>query len=244
MYRLPRCVPRLGCFVLVTLLLIGGIYAALLVLGSNRSSSLSPIHRWFTEPAARLALATSMNRQTCPGAPFSLPSDGLIGLLWDDPAAPYTVFSTHTGLDIFGDGAPGMVPVYAAYQGYLSRLPDWKSSLIIRHDDPLQPGRIIWTYYTHMASRDGSESFIAPDFPPGTDALWVERGALLGYQGEYAGAGRAPIGLHLHFSIVLSGADGTFTNEAQLANTLDPSPYFRMPLNNAAFPERPVRCQR
>ncbi|MBI5670552.1 MAG: hypothetical protein HZC41_21370 [Chloroflexi bacterium] len=229
--------------ILVALLLAGGAAAVLLV-SSSRSNSLPPIHRWFTDPDTRRELATVMNRQPCPGAPFSLPSDGLIGLLWNDPAAPYTVFATHTGLDIFGDGAPGEVPVYAAYGGYLSRLPDWKASVIIRHDDPLQPGRTIWTYYTHMASRDGSESFVAPAFPPGTDDVWVERGALLGYQGEYAGAGRAPIGLHVHFSIVLSDAAGVFTNEAQLSNTLDPSPYFGMPLNVADLPARPIHCRR
>jgi hypothetical protein len=135
------------------------------------------------------------------------------------------------------------MPVYAAYRGYLSRLPDWKSSVIIRHDDPLQPGRAIWTYYTHMASRDGSRSFITTDFPPGTSETWVERGTLLGYQGEYAGTGRAPIGLHVHFSIVLSDEDGAFRNEAFLSNTLDPSPYLGMPVNIAGLPNRPIGCQ-
>lgn len=224
-------------------LAVFAVYAALMIFGSSRSNSLPAIHRWFTDASSRRQLATVMNRQPCPGAPFILPSDGLVGLLWNDPAAPYTVFSTHTGLDIFGDGAPGKVPVYAAYQGYLSRLPDWKSSVIIRHDDPLQPGRTIWTYYTHMASHDGSRAYIAADFPPGTSETWVERGTLLGYQGEYAGAGRAPIGLHVHFTIVLSDDDGAFLNEAQLANTLDPSPYLGMPANIARLPERPIGCR-
>src|SRR5262249_7390038 len=158
----------------------------------------------------------------CPDAPFILPSDGFIGLLWNDPARPYSGLNPHSGIDIFGDGAPGTVPVYAAYSGNLSRLSDWVASVIIRHEDPLQSGRIIWTYYTHMASRDGSQSFISSEFPPGTTNQPVTQGTLLGYQGEFAGAGAAPIGMHVHFSVVQSDADGSFKNESHIDNTLDP----------------------
>jgi hypothetical protein len=210
--------------------------------GGGLSQSNEPITRWFTDPASRPGLTTSMTRLTCPDAPFILPSDGLIGLLWNDPAAPYSIMSTHTGIDVFGDGEPGTVPVYAAYEGWLSRLPEWRSSVIIRHDDPLQPGRTIWTYYTHMASRDGEQSYVADTFPPGTTDLPVQQGDLLGHQGEYAGAGRAPIGLHVHFSIVLSDDAGSFHNEAVTGNTLDPSPYLGMQLNIAAAPRRPITC--
>lgn len=208
----------------------------------TRSNSNPVIYRWFNDPSSRPGLTTTMNRTTCPDAPFSLPSDGLIGLLWSDPAAPYTILSQHTGLDVFGDGEPGTVPVYAAYDGLLTRRSEWLSSIIIKHDDPLQAGRTIWTYYTHMAPRDGSRSFIIADFPAGTVDVPVKRGDLLGYQGEYAGAG-VPIGMHLHFSIVTTSDDGSFKNEAVLGNTLDPSPYFGMPLNIAAgWPERPIHC--
>ena len=71
----------------------------------------------------------------------------------------------------------------------------------------------------------------------------VKRGDLLGYQGEYPGVGRPPIGMHVHFSIVTSEVDGTFKNEAVIGNTLDPSPYFGMPLNILDFPERPIKCK-
>lgn len=237
---------RLGCLAIVgllSLLLAGIAYLGLSSVSSALSSSPAPIRRWFTDPASRPALATVMRGQPCPGAPFILPSDGLIGLLWNDPAGPYTVFNPHTGIDIFGDGEPGTVPVVAAYSGYLTRLPEWRASVIIRHDDPLLPGRVIWTYYTHMASRAGDQSFIAPAFPPGSREVWVEQGTLLGYQGEYAGNSPAPIGLHLHFSIVLSELDGSFRNEGRLANTLDPSPYLGMPVNTTNWPERPIACR-
>ncbi len=233
------------CVVIAIGLLVAFVaYRWLLPRYSNSHSNSNPvIDRWFNDAASRPELTTTMNRTTCPGAPFSLPSDGLIGLLWSDPAAPYTIFNSHTGIDVFGDGEPGTVPVYAAYDGLLSRRNDWLSSVIIKHDDPLQTGRTIWSYYTHMATRDGSRSFIVSTFPAGTTDVPVKRGDLLGYQGEYAGVGRAPIGMHVHFSIVTSEIDGTFKNEAVIGNTLDPSPYFGMQLNIADLPARPIQCK-
>ena len=227
------------------ILIIGGLLAFITYrwllprYSDTRSNSNPVIDRWFSDLSSRSDLTTI--RTICPGAFFSLPSDGLIGLLWSDPAAPYTIFNPHTGIDVFGDGTAGTVPVYAAYDGLLSRRSDWLSSVIIKHDDPLQTGRTIWSYYTHMATRDGSRSFVAPTFSPGTTDVPVKRGDLLGYQGEYAGVGRAPIGMHVHFSMVTSEADGTFKNEAVIANTLDPSPYFKLQLNIADLPARPIK---
>ena len=62
----------------------------------------------------------------------------------------------HQGIDIFAGTDVGITPVYAAYDGYLTRQSDWKSTVIIRiPSDPLEPGRQIWTYYTHMADAEG-----------------------------------------------------------------------------------------
>lgn len=228
---------------LIGLALVWVSYRFLLPIYSNtRSNSGDPIEQWFRNPASRPTLMTSMNQMPCPDAPFILPSDGLIGLLWNDPLGPYTVLTPHTGIDIFGDGLPGTVPVYAAYDGFLTRRQDWLASVIIRHDDPLQSGRTIWSYYTHMASVDSSQSFIDEAFPQGTAEMSVKQGTLLGYQGEYAGVGRAPIGLHVHVSLVLSDEDGLFRNEAVIGNTLDPSPYFGTKLNIADWPARPIHC--
>jgi len=165
---------------------------------------------------------------TCEGAPFQMPTSGLIGFLWDDSFRPG---HRHTGLDIFGGYEPGITPVYAAYDGYLTRLPDWKSSLIIRiPSDPLQPDRQIWTYYTHLAEPDGS-SLIADDFPAGTNEVFVSAGTFLGWQGNYSGTPGNPTGVHLHFSIVRDDGQGRFKNETLIENTLDPSPYFGMALS-------------
>lgn len=207
---------------------------------ASRSPSGAVIGNYLRNPEIR-AEYIMPGGVACPGAPFIVPSSGLIALLWNDPGGPYNVMRRHTGIDIFGDGEPGNIPVYAAYDGYLTRRDTWKSTVIIRHDDPLEPGRTIWTYYTHLASIDGETSFISEEFPRDTSEKFVEQGTLLGYQGTYAGAG-PPIAMHVHFSIVKSDADGLFLNEAVLTNTLDPSPYLSLTLNNDDQPEFPIRC--
>jgi peptidoglycan LD-endopeptidase LytH len=164
----------------------------------------------------------------CGEAPFVFPTDGFIGYLWDDS---FQAGHRHQGLDIFGGADPGKVPVRAAYAGYLTRLPGWKSAVIVRIPrDPLQPDRQIWTYYAHMADPNGN-SFVSPDFPAGTTEKFVKAGTLLGYQGDYSGDPLNPVGVHLHFSIVQDDGSGHFRNELEIGNTFDPSPYFGMSLN-------------
>lgn len=176
----------------------------------------------------------------CGEAPFLFPTDGFIGYLWDDS---FRLGHRHQGIDIFGGTAPGKTPVYAAHEGYLTRLPAWKSSLILRlPSDPLQPGRQIWLYYTHMADSQGN-SFILPDFPPGTYERFVPAGTLLGYQGNYSGDPLNPVGVHLHFSIVLDDGNGWFRNELDIRNTLDPSPYFGLALNGRENRDQIVVCR-
>ena len=161
----------------------------------------------------------------CGDTPFLFPTTGYIGYLWDDV---FHFPHRHQGIDIFGGTEPGQTPVYAAYDGYLTREADWTSTVIIRHDDPLQPGRTIWTYYTHMADPEG-RSFVA--FPPGTHDLFVKAGTLLGYQGNYSGNPARPTGVHLHFSMVQDDSRGHYRNELDFANTLDPTPYLGIEVN-------------
>lgn len=164
----------------------------------------------------------------CNDAPFVLPSSGFIGFLWDDS---FHLGHHHQGIDIFGDLGEGKTPVFAVYSGYVTRLPGWKSSIIVRiPNDPLQPGRQIWTYYTHMADSDG-ESYILDDFPMGINEQYIEQGTLLGYQGNYSGDPHNPTGIHLHFSIVKDDGTGGFMNELKIQNTIDPSPYLGLELN-------------
>lgn len=224
------------------LLLLGFVGVLVYRYFFNGDSSSNNIIREFLLYPDNRSQYSNTGYQRCGDAPFILPSQGLIGLLYADPARPYSATRRHTGIDIFGDGEANTIPIVVVYDGYLTRLPDWKSTLIIRHDDPLQAGRSIWSYYTHMASRDGTTSFISEAFPPATYNQFVSQGTLLGYQGEFAGDA-PPIALHLHFSLVLSDTDGAFLNEAVLDNTLDPSPYFGMKLNIADdMGTRPIGC--
>lgn len=226
-------------------LLLGGAVIAGLVAG----------YFWFIHPRRTASRTTRVvqfirNPQTyadwmvrantrCEGAPFAFPTDGYIGFLWDDSFRPG---HRHSGLDIFGGTPPGQTPVYAAYDGYLTRLPDWKSTVIIRiPQDPLQPGRQIWTYYTHLADETG-RSLVSPEFPPGTSEVFVKQGSLLGFQGNYSGTPNAPVGVHLHFSIVRDDGQGHFLNELEIANTIDPSPYFNLRLNANDNPAMPQLC--
>jgi peptidoglycan LD-endopeptidase LytH len=179
------------------------------------------------DPAAHAAWAMHAGDR-CGGAPFLFPTDGLVGFVWRDSFRPG---QRHQGLDIFGPGDLGETPVVAVSDGYLTRLPEWHSAVILRiADDPLQPGRPIWSYYTHMADADG-RSFIAEDFPAGTRERFVRAGTRLGYQGNYSADPLNPVGMHLHFSIVLDDGQGRFRNELEISNTLDPTPYFGFELN-------------
>ncbi len=175
----------------------------------------------------------------CGQAPFLIPTDGYLGFGYGDSWRPG---HRHQGFDIFSPLPPGQTPVLAAYAGYLTRLPDWKSTVILRVPrDPLQPARQIWVYYTHMAAPDGT-SFISTDFPPGTTEAFIEAGTLLGYQGNYSGDADSPTGIHLHFSIVRDDGAGRFMNELRFENTLDPSPYLGLRGNARDDWSKPIVC--
>lgn len=164
----------------------------------------------------------------CGSAPFMLPSRGFIGYLWDDSFKP---FHRHQGIDIFAGTEAGKMPVYTPYDGFLTREEGWLSSLIIRiPQDPLDPERQIWLYMTHLADAEGN-SFIDSAFPQGTYDKPVFAGDLLGFQGDYSGDPARPVGVHLHFSIVKDDGLGNYLNELDIANTIDPTPYFGFELN-------------
>jgi murein DD-endopeptidase MepM/ murein hydrolase activator NlpD len=180
--------------------------------------------------------------QRCGDAPFLLPTTGYIGFFWHDS---FRLGTVHQGLDIFGPTGPdglGQTPVVAAFDGFLTRLQDWHSAVIMRvPEDPLQPGRQIWLYYTHMADALG-KSFIAPEFPPGTSERFVPAGTVLGFQGDYSGDPANPVGMHLHFSIVQDDGRGSFKNELDVNNTLDPSPYLGMQLDARLIGDEVAVC--
>jgi hypothetical protein len=216
-------------YFILLLVIVALVTAAAYLYFTCRQGSVraAQVFAWIRYPASRPDLMMSAGTR-CGDAPFVFPTDGLAGFIWNDSFRPG---HRHQGIDIFGGTDVGITPVVAVYPGYLRRLSDWKSSVIIRvPSDPLEPGRQIWVYYTHMADMNGN-SLIAPDFPPGTSEVYVEAGTLLGYQGNYSGDPNNPVGVHLHISIVQDDGFGSFKNELKAENTYDPSPYFGLPLN-------------
>jgi hypothetical protein len=194
---------------------------------------------WMRNPASHADWKLAAGTQ-CGSAPFRFPTDGFVGFLWGDSMGWRHI---HQGIDIFAGTGIGVTRVLAAYPGYLTRLPDWKSAVIVRvPEDPLQPGRQIWLYYAHMADEQGN-SFISSNFPPGTYEAPVDAGTFLGYQGDYSGNPSNPVGVHLHFSIVEDDGDGGFKNELDINNTLDPSPYLGLPLNAYENRDRVPLCE-
>jgi murein DD-endopeptidase MepM/ murein hydrolase activator NlpD len=215
---------------LLAVIVSAGLATAAFLPGKGNSPGVlrrERVFAWLANPAVHPEWAAPLGLR-CGNAPFVLPTGGLIGFLWGDS---FRIGHRHQGIDIFGGTPVGRSAVVAAYPGYLTRLPEWKSSLIIRvPDDPLKPGRQIWTYYTHMADSDGN-SFISADFPPGTNEQYIEAGTLIGYQGNYSGDPGNPVGVHLHFSIVRDDGSGRYLNELDIENTYDPSPYLGLRLN-------------
>jgi len=219
-----------GCLLL---LLFWLSFQVLRLLRDFRDPRSRPFVLWLQGDAVDRENLVTVQRDVCPGAPFVLPADGFIGLLYGDPRGPYSQTYPHQGIDIFSNADPGVVAVYAAFDGYITREADWKSSLIMRlPDDPLRPGEQVWLYYTHMADEDGND-FIVDTFPAGTQEKFVEQGTLLGYTGNYNGISPRDIWVHLHFSVVKDDGNGRYSNELDFDNTLDPSPYLGMAVNYA-----------
>lgn len=203
------------------------------------AARLNKFRQWIRNPSSHPEWKLIAGSR-CGSAPFLFPSDGFAGFLWGDS---FGLRHTHQGVDVFAGTDVGITPVIAAYPGYLTRLPEWKSSVIVRvPDDPLEPGRQIWLYYTHMADQLGN-SYISSEFPAGTSEKLIEAGTFLGYQGNYSGDPNNPVGVHLHFSIVEDDGTGRFKNELEIANTLDPSPYLGLPLNGYENRDRVPLCE-
>jgi hypothetical protein len=182
--------------------------------------------------------------ETCPGAPWRLPTRGEMGMWW-----------LSGQLSFMGGGYSDEVPVYAVADGLLTRLPDWTGRVAIQHDDPRHTGRKVWSYYGGMADAEQGdvESFVASDFPPGAEDLTVKRGQFLGYQGRWSEQPGGPTWVHLLFAVVPAMEDGSLPDEMMafvlggepIGFPLDPSPYLGTIRSQAmGIPVwLPLRCQ-
>jgi hypothetical protein len=227
-------------------LIISVIFVALIAAGATayytyrpNAARIDKFRQWIRNPDSHSDWKLGAGSQ-CGSAPFLFPTDGFAGFLWGDS---FGLRHTHQGIDVFGGTEAGLTPVVSAYPGYLTRLPEWKSAVIVRvPNDPLNPGRQIWLYYTHMADRFGN-SYIAEEFPAGTSEKPIEAGIFLGYQGDFSGDPNNPVGVHLHFSIVEDDGTGEFKNELDIDNTIDPSPYLGISLNGYENRDRVPLCE-
>jgi hypothetical protein len=170
---------------------------------------------------------------TCPGAAWRLPSNAALGVQWRDG-----------GLDFFGQGNKGSIPVYAVADGLLTRRDDWLDSVAILHEDPLNPGQQIWSYYGSMADTNETDSYVAEDFPPGSANVPVEAGQLLGYQGTWSGTPFWPKWVHMHFRLVRAGNQDEILSEISLIEVVDPLPYLNLGLKSQIENEnlQSLRC--
>jgi len=225
---------------IVLILAVGLVTAAVFLYRNYRPTGIraARVLVWIRSPEPDDSRVIEMGGR-CGDAPFIFPTTGIAGFLWGDS---FRLGHRHQGVDIFSGTDVNTAPVVAVYAGYLTRLPEWKSTVIVRiPGDPLQPSRQIWVYYTHMADAAGN-SFIADDFPPGTYEEPVQAGTLLGRQGDYSGDPNNPVGVHLHISIVKDDG-GRFMNELEIDNTYDPSPYFGLALNADLSPDDAPVCE-
>lgn len=228
-------------FLILSIAVVAVVTAAITAyfLYRPNTARLLAFRTWINNPASHPEWKLAAGTQ-CGAAPFIFPTDGFIGFLWGDSFRPG---HTHQGIDIFAGTDVGITRVISAYPGYLTRLPEWISTVIVRvPSDPLNPGTQIWLYYTHMADKDGN-SFISEAFPPGTSEVPVEAGTFLGLQGNYSGDPGNPVGVHLHFSVVQDDGTGQFKNELEIKNTYDPSPYLGLPVNAYENRDQVPVCQ-
>jgi hypothetical protein len=169
--------------------------------------------------------------RACPGAAWQLPSAGTLGIKRRDE-----------GLDFFGWGNEGKVPVYAVADGLLTRLPGRSDAVVIQHDDPLKPGNKVWSYYADMTSANGMTSFVAHEFPPGSGNVPVKAGQLIGYQGTWSGRSQWPMWLHVHFAVVSADQEGGFPENVTVDKLLDPTLYLGLLLEQNPNTQ-PMSCR-
>lgn len=169
--------------------------------------------------------------ETCPGAAWRLPTEAARGL----QAEP-------NGLMFFGGGVEGALPVVAVADGRLTRRSDWLDAVAIEHEDPLQPGATVWTYYADLAGSNGLTSHIAPEFALGTVGEPVRAGQVVGFQGTWSGRKLWPTWVHARVAVVRGPAPGVFPEALTPEVLVDPAPYFNLEALVSGGTLRPLQC--
>jgi len=168
----------------------------------------------------------------CPSGEWRLPSDGLFGIQW-----------MKSGIDFFGRGNAGKIPVYAVADGLLTRQTDWVDSVAILHNDPLHPAKKVWSYYGGMAAPNGTDSYVVGDFPAGTTNVPVQSGQIIGYQGSWSGNPPWPKWVHMFFAVIDSSEQNTFPEIVTPEITLDPVPYLGLTVETGNENPQLLKCE-
>ncbi len=166
----------------------------------------------------------------CDGAPWQLPSSSLVGVITHEDS-----------IDFLGRGNENSIPVFAVADGLLFRLPGWDNQVAILHDDPLRSGEQIWSVYGDMAGSMSSQSYVASEFPPGSNGIPVAAGDLLGYQGVWSGQERQRTWVHVNFSILEATRGDQFPGEQESHLALPYGPYLGI-ANSGQDNIRALRC--
>jgi hypothetical protein len=169
---------------------------------------------------------------TCPGVQWRLPSDGSLGIAW-----------MKDGLDFFGRGNEGSIPVHAVADGVLTRLPGWVDVVAVLHEDRLRPGKKVWAIYGGMAAANGADSFVAEDIPEGTTNLPVKSGQLLGYQGSWSETPQWPKWVHMSFALTEGMAQESLPEDLSAKDTLDPAQYLGLIVEPGNESHQPLKCR-
>jgi hypothetical protein len=118
--------------------------------------------------------------------------------------------------------------------------------LMIQHDDPLNPGRKVWSVYWNLLKANGVDELVSPAFPPGSSSVPVKQGQLLGYQGSYSGKPGFPGWGYLGFGVVGPGEDGQYPTQVGLKDWLDPRIYLGVdiPSNDSKQSAQSMGCKK
>ena len=103
---------RAGIVITSGLIIIGLVTVYFIWINPSKDTSRSRnLLAYLRNPQSNTDWVTEAG-QRCGEAPFIMPSSGYIGYLWEDS---FRIGHRHQGIDIFGGGEPGEVPVYAAH---------------------------------------------------------------------------------------------------------------------------------
>ena len=96
-----------------------------------------------------------------------------------------------------------------------------------------------------MAAANGTDSYVAQDFPLGAAGIPVKASQLLGYQGTWSGKSFWPRWLHMHFAVVRAEDGNEFPHELVLEDILDPTLYMNLELEPRTENENPqsLKCK-